>query len=371
MSGGRNASVASCGLAAKRVVAAATGGYSGETASAAHRGSAAAPLPRRPGAPATLPASSPKLDGSTADCSKRTALGAIAPGVLSAHAARRAAVREAPLGGSLSMAGRGSSASLAEGAGGLRALASLVLASLALAALVFASAAASSRGVGGEGAAEVAVAASGFGRRAGVADVGAHLEAARRRAAVKVLDGALFPQMVAAAKATPRKRKIFDWTPDPTADVLQRFVNVWTRGSYAPPHKHTFPEAFVVVSGTLAFWTFDEGGRVLECRVLGPGGSGGRRALLGIDVKAGVWHTMSAYGPSAVVWETNAQPGGYGGPARAKHFAPWAPGEDRPAEAQNYLRKLMRTCKRYRKPGAGGPATFAGEPVVAGPEDAV
>ena len=82
------------------------------------------------------------------------------------------------------------------------------------------------------------------------------------------------------------------------ADDLQRFLNFWTKYSYVQPHRHLEPETLMVIEGTLAYVTFTEAGELEQCYLLGPSHS--RR---GIDVSAGVYHSMTAYDDEATVWE--------------------------------------------------------------------
>ncbi len=114
--------------------------------------------------------------------------------------------------------------------------------------------------------------------------------------------------------------------PGPS-DNLHRFLNAWTRGSYAAPHRHLLvpkPESFVVLRGELALFVFDDAGRVTETHVLG------RDGVVGIDLAPGVWHTTASLSDTAICFEV--KPGPYDA-ATDKQFAPWAPREGDPAAA--------------------------------------
>ncbi|HYP91193.1 MAG TPA: WbuC family cupin fold metalloprotein, partial [Polyangiaceae bacterium] len=118
------------------------------------------------------------------------------------------------------------------------------------------------------------------------------------------------------------------------ADNPHRFLNAWTRGSYAAPHRHLAvpkPESFVVLQGELVAFLFDDEGVVTEHHVLGRGG------VVGIDLAPGLWHTLAALTDTAVCFEVKAGP--YD-PATDKQFAPWAPREGEP-EAAAYLERLL------------------------------
>ena len=113
-----------------------------------------------------------------------------------------------------------------------------------------------------------------------------------------------------------------------------RFLNAWTRGSYAAPHRHLEvpkPESFIVLRGELVLFLFDDVGAVTETHILG------RDGVLGIDIAPGLWHTLTALTDTAICFEVKAGP--YDA-ATDKEFAPWAPREGDPAAA-SYLANLL------------------------------
>jgi cupin fold WbuC family metalloprotein len=151
--------------------------------------------------------------------------------------------------------------------------------------------------------------------------------------AVQLIDQALLDTTLARAVASPRGRINHNFHPDLAANP-HRFLNAWTRGSYAAPHRHLLvpkPESFVVLRGELAVFLFDDAGQVTERHVLGRGG------VLGIDLAPGLWHTVAALSETAVCFEVKAGP--YDA-ATDKQFAPWAPREGDPAAA-DYLARLL------------------------------
>jgi cupin fold WbuC family metalloprotein len=152
--------------------------------------------------------------------------------------------------------------------------------------------------------------------------------------AVQLLDEALLDATLARAMSAPRGRINHNFHRDLAANP-HRFLNAWTRGSYAAPHRHLLvpkPESFVVLRGELALFVFDDAGTVQEHHVLG------RNGLLGIDLEPGVWHTLCAVSATAICYEVKAGP--YDA-ATDKEFAPWAPREGDPAAAA-YLENLLR-----------------------------
>jgi len=150
---------------------------------------------------------------------------------------------------------------------------------------------------------------------------------------VQLIDSDLLDATAARAQSSPRGRQNHNFHPS-AADNLHRFLNAWTRGSYAAPHRHLLvpkPESFVMLRGELALFVFDDHGVVTETHVLG------RNGVIGIDLAPGVWHTITALSETAICFEV--KPGPYDA-ATDKQFAPWAPREGDPAAAA-YLAGLV------------------------------
>jgi cupin fold WbuC family metalloprotein len=151
--------------------------------------------------------------------------------------------------------------------------------------------------------------------------------------AVQLIDEALLDATLARARVAPRGRINHNFHPD-LASNPHRFLNAWTRGSYAAPHRHLAvpkPESFIVLRGELALFVFDDGGSVTASHVLG------RNGVIGIDLAPGLWHTLAALSATAVCFEVKAGP--YDA-ATDKEFAPWAPREGSPG-ADAYLAQLL------------------------------
>ena len=143
---------------------------------------------------------------------------------------------------------------------------------------------------------------------------------------IQLIDEALLDATLARAQRAERGRIIHNFHPSLDSSV-HRFLNAWTRGSYAAPHRHLKvpkPESFVVLRGELALFVFDDAGAITSTHILG------RDGLVGIDLEPGLWHTVTALTDTAVVYEVKAGP--YDA-ATDKEFAPWAPREGEPAAA--------------------------------------
>jgi cupin fold WbuC family metalloprotein len=122
-------------------------------------------------------------------------------------------------------------------------------------------------------------------------------------------------------------------------DNPHRFLNVMVRGTYIAPHRHRNPpksESFLILDGELAFFTFDDSGQIASTHVLG-------RKAVGIDIQAGVWHTLAVMSPHAVCYEV--KPGPYSA-SDDKDFAPWAPREGDPGVAEYRDRLLSEVAAR-------------------------
>jgi cupin fold WbuC family metalloprotein len=150
---------------------------------------------------------------------------------------------------------------------------------------------------------------------------------------VQLIDDTLLDATLQRAFAAPRGRINHNFHPH-LADNPHRFLNAWTRGSYAAPHRHLAvpkPESFVMLRGELALFLFDDDGAVTERHVLG------RNGVVGIDLAPGLWHTVAALSDTAICFEVKAGP--YDA-ATDKEFAPWAPREG-DAGAAEYLERLL------------------------------
>jgi cupin fold WbuC family metalloprotein len=143
---------------------------------------------------------------------------------------------------------------------------------------------------------------------------------------------------IAASRESPRRRIIQPFHRNP-GDSIHRMLNAVQPGSYVRPHRHLDPpkaEAFIVLRGAIAFFTFEDDGRMLDCVRLAADGD-----LIGVDLMPGMYHCLLALEPDTVIYEAKT------GPYVAltdKAFAPWAPDEQDP-RAAGYAEALL---KQYR-----------------------
>lgn len=165
-------------------------------------------------------------------------------------------------------------------------------------------------------------------------------------ARAQLLSDSLIHSLKDKASASPRLRINHNFHSGP-GDNPHRFLNVLARNTYIQPHRHSQPpkaESFIVIEGYVAFLILNDEGAVTESYILGSGPLPELPASLaqspiarGIDVAAGVWHTLLALTPYAVCYEV--KPGPWD-PKTDKEFAPFAPAEG-DDEVAAYLRKLL------------------------------
>lgn len=164
---------------------------------------------------------------------------------------------------------------------------------------------------------------------------------------IQLITDELIQQTLAAARKSPRRRINHNFHGGP-GDNPHRFLNVLLENTYVTPHRHVTPpkpEAFLVLEGYVALLCFDDSGRVESRYLLGRGDRPSRlppafadlTPAWGMDLAAGVWHTLTAVSEYAVCFEV--KPGPWD-PATDKDFAAWAPREGEPGTAE-YLARVL------------------------------
>jgi len=166
-------------------------------------------------------------------------------------------------------------------------------------------------------------------------------------AEIQLITDELIQATLAAARQSPRRRINHNFHAGP-GDNPHRFLNVLLENTYVAPHRHLTPpkpETFLVLEGYVALVCFDDDGRVRSRHLLGRGllparlpvGFENLTPAWGMDLAAGVWHTLTAVTEYAVCFEV--KPGPWD-PATDKDFAAWAPREGE-ARVGEYLRSLL------------------------------
>jgi cupin fold WbuC family metalloprotein len=125
-------------------------------------------------------------------------------------------------------------------------------------------------------------------------------------------------------------------------DPCQRLFNAIGIDSYIRPHRHSIDpkeECLIAVRGRMALLVFDDIGQVEQVIRFGAQTNEVQQAIgVGVNLPAGIWHTVIAEVPGSILFEV--KPGPFK-PEQAKEYAAWAPEEDAP-EAVEYLIELKR-----------------------------
>jgi len=106
-------------------------------------------------------------------------------------------------------------------------------------------------------------------------------------------------------------------------DHINRMLNALEPGTYLRPHRHCTPpktESYVVLRGELDVLVFDDKGIVIQRITLNP-----EIGNYGIDIPAGVWHSMIVKQPGTVIYEVKEGPFS---PIVSNDFASWSPEPD-------------------------------------------
>jgi cupin fold WbuC family metalloprotein len=118
-------------------------------------------------------------------------------------------------------------------------------------------------------------------------------------------------------------------------DPLNRLLNAMEPGSYFPPHRHKNPdkeEIFLVLRGSVLILIFDENGSVISSTEISP-----KKEIYGMEIEAGVWHSLIVLEPNTVVYEVKKGP--YA-PLTPNNIAPWAPDPADKEMVKKYMDEL-------------------------------
>jgi cupin fold WbuC family metalloprotein len=134
---------------------------------------------------------------------------------------------------------------------------------------------------------------------------------------MKIIDKALLDSVSAQAIKNERLRMNYNFHQD-LDDPLNRLLNAMEPGSYFPPHRHKNPdreEVFIVLRGSVLFIIFDDEGSVVSSTKVSP-----QKEVYGMEIEAGVWHSLIVLEPNTVVFEVKKGP--YV-PLTPDNIAPW------------------------------------------------
>lgn len=147
------------------------------------------------------------------------------------------------------------------------------------------------------------------------------------------IDRAMLDALVDSARGAARRRQHRNLHQD-AAEPVQRLLIAIEPDSYVVPHRHSAPgkrETLTLLRGRLGLILFDDGGRVQETCLFEAAGE-----ALGVELAAGVYHSVVALETGTVIFEVKAGP--YN-PVLDVERAAWAPAESAPA-ARDYLAGL-------------------------------
>jgi cupin fold WbuC family metalloprotein len=152
------------------------------------------------------------------------------------------------------------------------------------------------------------------------------------RGALRPIGPSQMAQARELARSSPRLRGLVRYHDH--AEPIQRMLSAVDPRSYVRPHKHQAPdktEVFIALAGSAVACTFDEDGRLRDSVRFG-----GAEPLRGVEIPAGVWHSLVSLDEGTVLYELIDGPFDA---ATHKRFAPWAP-EEGSSEGAAYLRAL-------------------------------
>lgn len=144
------------------------------------------------------------------------------------------------------------------------------------------------------------------------------------------IDSPMMAALSRDARAHVRMRKNYNLHAS-EQEGSQRLLNAIEPDSYIRPHRHLAPEkdeTILVLAGRVGVLAFDEKGVVSMSRILAPASG-----TVGVNIPAGVFHSVVALEPGTVIFESKTGPFV---PLMPEEKAFWAPAEDVP-EAMAYL----------------------------------
>lgn len=152
---------------------------------------------------------------------------------------------------------------------------------------------------------------------------------------MKLITERLLDEVSSEAQESSRLRMNYNFHDTLDAPV-QRMLNALEPGTYLPPHRHANPdreEMYLVLRGKLLTIFFDDEGKVTDKVELSP-----VEGKYGIEIPAGVWHSIVVLEKGTVIYE--AKQGPYI-PISKDNVAPWAPEASDSIAIERYLAELI------------------------------
>ena len=154
---------------------------------------------------------------------------------------------------------------------------------------------------------------------------------------VEFIDDALLGEVADKARQAERLRINYNFHRS-TDEPVNRLLNTMNRGSYLPVHRHLLPErteSCVVVKGKIGLSIYDDNGREIERRIVGPD-----CGCYGFDIEAGVWHGLVVLEDDTTLFEIKQGP--YA-PISPDNLAPWTPAVDDKQAVEKFVKELEQS----------------------------
>lgn len=150
---------------------------------------------------------------------------------------------------------------------------------------------------------------------------------------MKLITETLLDEVTAQARKSPRLRMNYNFHETMEAPI-HRMLNALEPGTYLVPHRHPDKEeVYLVLRGSLFAILFDEEGNVTEKIILNP-----TIGNYGIEIPAGVWHSIVVLEPGTVIYEIKQGPFS---PLTPENIAPWAPDPADREGADAYMKRMI------------------------------
>lgn len=157
---------------------------------------------------------------------------------------------------------------------------------------------------------------------------------------VEFIDDHLMAEVASQAREAVRLRINYNFHRT-TDEPVNRLLNAMNRGSYLPVHRHLSPdrcESSIVLRGRVGLTIYDDSGRVVGRRVVGPDSE-----CCGFDIEAGVWHGLVVLEDDTVLFEVKQGP--YA-PITPDNLAPWTPAVDDKLRVEAFIKELEQSFEQ-------------------------
>lgn len=156
---------------------------------------------------------------------------------------------------------------------------------------------------------------------------------------MKVFSSQYFEDLLSASMQSERLRAHAN-IHGSYADPCQKLFNAINADSYIRPHRHSLDprdECLIAVRGLFGLIKFNNQGDIESITLFGSEKYSEQFSIAaGVELPAGVWHTVVALVDKSILFEVKSGPFD---PSIAKELAPWAP-EEGEIKASEYFKAL-------------------------------